>query len=92
MSIKFNFTSATTSFTTLTVPQKTFIERHLRGTQRSLSEPQAVATFGIQNLRARISEMRAAGLDIRTEKNTKGNTSYRMVCRDVTGSRAKVFA
>jgi hypothetical protein len=88
----FTFTSANSSFTTLTVPQKTFIERHLRGTQRSLSEPQAVATFGIQNLRARISEMRAAGLDIRTEKNTKGNTSYRMVCRDVHGSRAKVFA
>jgi len=36
--------------------------------------------------------MRAAGLDIRTLKNSKGNTAYRMVARDVTGSRAKVFA
>lgn len=88
----FTFTSADTSFTTLTVPQKTFIERHLRGTQRSLSEPQAIATYGIKNLRARIAEMRNAGLDIRTEKNTKGNTSYRMVARDLNGSRAKVFA
>jgi hypothetical protein len=84
--------SFTTSFTTLTVPQKTFLEQHLRGTERTISEAQAVATYGIQNLRARIAEMRAAGLDIRTLKNSKGNTAYRMVARDVTGSRAKVFA
>ena len=89
---KFTFTSTDSSFTTLTVPQKTFIERHLRGTQRSLSEPQALATYGIKNLRARIAEMRNAGLDIRTEKNSKGNTAYRMVARDLNGSRAKYFA
>jgi hypothetical protein len=80
------------SFTTLTVPQKTFLETHLRGTERQLSEAQAKATYGIKNLRARIAEMRDAGLVVHTVKNTEGKAAYRMVARDVTGSRAKVFA
>ena len=40
-------------FTTLTVPQKTFLEDHLRGTGRTMTEAQARATYDIQNLRAR---------------------------------------
>lgn len=80
------------SFTTLTVPQKTFLEQYLRGTERRLSDAQAKATFGIQNLRARISEMRDEGLVIYTETNSEGNAAYRMVSRDMFGSRAKLFA
>lgn len=79
-------------FTTLTVSQKTFLEQHLRGTGRKLSEAQAKATYGIMNLRARVSELRDAGLVIYTEKNTEGRASYRMPVRDAFGSRAKVFA
>lgn len=79
------------SFTTLTVPQKSFLEQHLRGTERRLSQPQAEAIYGIKNLRARISEMRDAGLVIRTEVNSEGNAAYRMSSRDCFGSRAKLF-
>ena len=79
-------------FTTLTVTQKEFLENHLRGTERTMSEAQAKATYGIQNLRARICELRQAGLVVHTEKNTSGRAAYRMVARDVVGSRAKVFA
>lgn len=79
-------------FTTLTVPQKTFLESHLRGTGRTMSEAQAKATYGIQNLRARVSELRDAGLVVYTEKNTEGRAAYRIPSRDTFGSRAKVFA
>lgn len=79
------------AFTTLTQPQKQFLETFLRGTQRTLSSQQALATYGITQLPARISEMRARGLQIRTAKNTAGNTTYRIVSRDVNGSRASIF-
>jgi hypothetical protein len=79
-------------FTTLTVPQVTFLEGHLRGTERKMSEAQAKATYGIMNLRARISDLRAAGLKIRVTKNTEGRATYAVSARDVHGSRAQVFA
>ena len=78
-------------FTTLTVPQKVFLEDHLRGTGRTMTEAQARATYGIQNLRARISELRQAGMIVRVEKNTEGRAKYAVSARDVTGSRAKIF-
>ena len=80
-----------TSFTTLTVTQKEFLEDFLRGTGRSLTEAQARATYGIQNLRARISELRQAGMIVRTEKTTEGRAKYAVSSRDVNGSRAKIF-
>jgi hypothetical protein len=79
------------SFTTLTVPQVTFLEDHLRGTGRQISEAQAKATYGIMNLRARISDMRAAGLKIRIAKNSEGRAAYAVSARDVNGSRAAMF-
>jgi hypothetical protein len=79
-------------FTTLTVPQVQFLENYLRGTERTLSEAQARATYGIMNLRARMSDLRAAGLKIRTYKNTEGRTTYAISARDVNGSRAAIFA
>ena len=78
-------------FTTLTVTQKEFLEGHLRGTGRTLTEAQARATYGIQNLRARISELRQAGMIVRREKNTEGRARYAVSARDVDGSRAKIF-
>jgi len=80
------------AFTHLTVPQVEFLEDHLRGTGRTLTEAQARATYGIQNLRARISDLRDAGLKVRVEKNTEGRAKYAVSARDITGSRAKVFA
>ena len=80
------------AFTHLTVPQVEFLEDYLRGTGRTLTEAQARATYGIGNLRARISDLRAVGLKIRREKNTEGRAKYAVSARDITGSRAKIFA
>lgn len=76
----------------LTQSQNAFLESHLRGTGRSLSAAQAKATFGIQNLRARMTDMRNAGLVVKTETNTSGKTAYSITARDTAGKRAKVFA
>jgi len=80
------------AFINLNEPQNVFLERHLRGTGRTLTEAQARATFGICNLRARMTELRDAGLKVETVPTTTGRTAYRVAARDVFGSRAKVFA
>jgi phosphoribosylformylglycinamidine (FGAM) synthase-like amidotransferase family enzyme len=72
--------------------QASFLETYLRGTNRTLSVAQAQANYGIQKLTARISELRAAGLNVKTITNTSGNTAYKISARDVNGSRAKMFA
>ena len=72
--------------------QKAFIESYLRGTGRTLSKAQAVSNYGIAQLPARIFELRQAGLVVKTVTNSSGNTAYKMVARDVTGSRSKIFA
>lgn len=71
--------------------QKAFLESYLRGTGRTLSVAQAKANYGIEKLSARISEMRDAGLVIYTDENTAGKATYRIVARDVKGSRAAKF-
>jgi phosphoribosylformylglycinamidine (FGAM) synthase-like amidotransferase family enzyme len=71
--------------------QTSFLEKHLRGTGRTISVAQAQANYGIAKLTARISELRAAGLNIQTVTNSSGNTAYRMSARDVNGSRAMMF-
>jgi len=72
--------------------QTSFLEKHLRGTGRTISVAQAQANYGITKLTARISELRSAGLVVKTIKNSSGNTAYRISARDVNGSRAKMFA
>ena len=72
--------------------QKAFLETYLRGTGRTLSQAQAIANYGIQKLGARMSELRSAGLVVKTTTNTSGNTAYKVVARDVSGSRSKIFA
>ena len=72
--------------------QKAFLETYLRGTGRTLSAAQAKANYGIAQLPARIFELKAAGMVVKTTKNTSGNTAYSIVARDVTGSRSKIFA
>ena len=80
------------SFTTIKSDQKTFLESYLRGTGKTLTAADARARFGIQNLPARMSELRAAGLNVKTDVATTGKTRYAVTARDVNGSRAKVFA
>jgi len=79
------------SFTTLSTTQLEFLENHLRGTGRELSSAQAEATYGILNLRARISEMRQLGLRVRTTVNTEGRTAYAVSRRTVYGTQGKLF-
>jgi hypothetical protein len=80
------------SFTTIKSNQTAFLETYLRGTGKSLTAADAAARFGIQNLTARVSELRDAGLNVKAEPATTGKLRYSMTARDVFGSRAKVFA
>lgn len=79
------------SFTKLKTTQVQFLESHLRGTGVALSAAQARETYGIMNLRARMSDLRAAGLRVRKSKNTNGNTAYSVSRRDVFGWQYKMF-
>lgn len=78
------------SFTKPTVSQNQFLVSHLRGTGRELTSAQAKATFSIKNLRARMTELRQAGLNIKTRVNYAGRTAYSITARDVHGSRATI--
>jgi hypothetical protein len=80
------------AFTTLTTNQKTFLENYLRGTGKTLTAADAAARFGIQQLPARMSEFRAAGLNVRVDQSSKGTARYAVSARDVNGSRAKLFS
>tara|TARA_B100002019_G_scaffold84501_1_gene72924 strand:- start:1454 stop:1762 length:309 start_codon:yes stop_codon:yes gene_type:complete len=79
-------------FTTIKTNQKAFLENYLRGTGKSLTAADANARFGIQKLPARMSEFRSAGLNVKVTKSSKGTARYSVSARDVTGSRAKMFA
>ncbi len=77
----------------MTKTQNQTLETFLRGTQRTLTAAQAQARFGIQNLSARVSELRSAGLDVRTGVATStGRVKYSMPVRNVWGSKARAFA
>jgi hypothetical protein len=80
------------AFTTIKTNQKTFLENYLRGTGKTLTAADAKARFGIQQLPARMSELKAAGLNVKTSVASTGKTRYGITSRDVNGSRAKVFA
>ena len=80
------------AFTTLKTTQVAFLEKHLRGTGRAMSSAQAEVTYGIMNLRARISELRSIGLRVRKSKNTEGRTAYAVSRRDVFGDQYKILA
>ena len=70
--------------------QTSFLEKHLRGTGRTISVAQAQANYGIAKLTARISELRSAGLVVKTIKNSIGNTAYRILAREPFTSRALI--
>lgn len=70
--------------------QNEFLVTHLRGTQRELTVAQAKAKFGIGNLRARVCELRKAGLNVKSRKNYRGAAAYTITARLQNGSRASV--
>ena len=80
------------AFTSLKSTQVAFLEKHRRGTGRAMSSAQAEATYGILNLRARMTELRQAGLTVRKSKNTEGRTAYAVSRRDVAGYQGRTFA
>ena len=79
------------SFTKLSTTQNEFLEGYLRVTGRTLSARQAVSLYGIKNIRARMTELRQAGLRVNRNTNTEGRSAYSVSSRDVNGSRASVF-
>jgi hypothetical protein len=64
--------------------QTQLLVSYLRGKSRGISAPQARALFGIQNLRARMTDLRQAGYKVRKNMNTEGNTTY-FVSRRMVG-------
>lgn len=80
------------AFTTIKTSQNVFLETYLRGTGKTLTARDASARFGIQNLPARMSEFRDAGLNVRVDTASTGKARYAVSARDVFGSRAKTFA
>ena len=72
--------------------QVAYLETYLRGTNKTLSQAQAKANYGILNLSARMSEFRKCGLNVKTDVNTAGNTVYAVTARDTKGSRARIFS
>ena len=79
------------SFTTLRSTQNKFLETHLRGTTRTLTSAQARSLFGIQNLSARVSELRDLGLNVQTVPTKTARAAYRMSRRDVYGAQFKLL-
>lgn len=80
------------SFTTITSTQTAFLENYLRGTGRTITAADARARFGIQNLTARISELRKSGMTVRVDTASTGRARYAVSARDGVGSRAKHFS
>jgi hypothetical protein len=79
------------SFTNLKTTQVAFLENHLRGTGREMSAAQAEATYGIKNLRARMTDLRQSGLRVRKGVNSEGRTTYAVSRRDEFGGQFKYF-
>ena len=74
--------------------QRQFLVETLRGTNRSITSEQA-KLFGIAKLSSRMSELRAAGLRIRTYPMREGKhgrpaVRYMISARDIKGSRSKI--
>ncbi|VVC06113.1 Helix-turn-helix domain protein [uncultured archaeon] len=70
------------------ISQNVLLHDYLRGHRNSLTVEEARDRFGIQNLRARMSELRDMGLIVHTEKTKTGANRYSISSRDAWGSRA----
>jgi hypothetical protein len=73
----------------LSSTQNVFLHEYLRGTGKTLTARQALSKYNIKNLRARISELRQAGLVVVTEKTRDGFNKYSVSQRDIWGKNGK---
>ncbi len=81
------------AFTKIKSTQNKFLETYLRGTNQTLTSAQANSLFGIENLSARIHELRTMGLNVQSvSTKTTGKTAYRISRRDVAGGQFKYHA
>jgi len=81
------------AFTKLRSTQNQFLETYLRGTNKTLTSIQASSLFGIENLSARVHELRSMGLNVKTiPTKTSRRSAYRISRRDISGSEFKYFA
>jgi len=81
------------AFTKLRSTQNQFLETYLRGTNKTLTSTQASSLFGIENLSARVHELRSMGLNVKTiPTKTSRRSAYRISRRDISGSEFKYFA
>lgn len=78
------------AFTNINTTQNAFLHDYLRGTGRTLTARQAESQYGIKNLRARMTELRQAGLVVRVEKTRDGFNKYSVSRRNVWGSEASL--
>lgn len=75
--------------------QRQFLVNTLRGTGMTMTAREGREMHGIQQMGARMSEIRAHGLRVRTTPNYTGgrgrpSVTYRISSRGVDGSRARV--
>ena len=73
------------AFTKISSTQNVFLHEYLRGTGKTITEKQAASQFNIKNLRARMTELRQAGLRVNTTKTRDGRNKYGISSRDVWG-------
>jgi hypothetical protein len=78
------------SETTQKLTQVQLLETTLRGKGVELTAAQARAKYGIKNLRARMTDLRQAGLNVKTRVNYRGANAYSITARDTFGSRKLV--
>lgn len=71
----------------LTSAQNILLHDYLRGTGRTITAAQALSKYGIRNLRARMSELRSAGLVVETSLTRDGRTKYAIAEKTRNGSR-----
>ena len=74
----------------MTKTQNQMLVELLRGTGKELTVAQARSQLKIGNLRARVHELRKAGLNVQSRKNYRGAAAYRIPARVINGSRAAV--
>ena len=80
------------AFTNIRSTQAAFLHDYLRGTGRTLTARQADSFYSIKNLRARMCELRQAGLKVRIDRTEDGRARYAISARDINGSRASLVA
>lgn len=73
--------------------QNEFLQDIMRGTGVTMTGAEAMEHFGIKNLRARMTQLRHAGLRVRTTPLRDGTRAVRYAIsgRDIHGSRAKAI-